>query len=192
MYLLVHWRLLFYTKDVFVCYCLFIYWARNGNRIKSILFCLISFCCKNLSRSMLTIFGLNAVWLSLLSGWLGEAKVLCVLHHWGVQLILTCSWARPSILAAGKGRVGMFLFLLFLHCHSFSFLLYPSLSSPLLSLFSLSLGDDTKWPTRVDVSLNPNTINAFFTQPKNTLFIYFFLRTRGCIWKQNTSSPRDI
>ena len=93
------------------------------------------------------------------SGWLGEAKVLCILHHWGIQLILTCSWARPAILAAGKGRGGMFLFLLFLHCHSFSFLLYPSLSSPLLSLFSLSLGDDTKWPTRVDVSLNPNTIN---------------------------------
>ena len=29
----------------------------------------------------------------------------------------------------------------------------------LLSLFSHSLGDDTKWPTGVDVSLNPNTIN---------------------------------
>ena len=28
----------------------------------------------------------------------------------------------------------------------------------LLSLFSLCLGDDTKWPTRPDVSLNPNTI----------------------------------
>ena len=92
-------------------------------------------------------------------GWLGEAKVLCILHHWGVQLILTCSWARPAILAAVKGRGGMFLFLLFLHCHSFSFLPYPSLSSPLLSLFSLSLGDDTKWRTWVDVSLNPNTIN---------------------------------
>ena len=37
----------------------------------------------------------------------------------------------------------------------------PSLSSPLLSLlslFSLSLGDDTKWPTKIDVSLNPNKI----------------------------------
>ena len=34
----------------------------------------------------------------------------------------------------------MFLFLLFLHCHSFSFLPYPSLSSPLLSLFSLFSG----------------------------------------------------
>ena len=38
----------------------------------------------------------------------------------GLQLRLAYSWARPAILAAGKGRVGMFLFLLFLHCHSFS------------------------------------------------------------------------
>ena len=47
---------------------------------------------------------------------------------------------------------------------SFIFLLLPCpfLSSPLLSLlslFSLSLGNDTKWPTRVDGSLNPNTID---------------------------------
>ena len=43
------------------------------------------------------------------------------------------------------------------------FLPCPSLSSPLLSLLSLfflSLGDGTKWPTRVDVSLNPNTIKT--------------------------------
>ena len=75
-------------------------------------------------------------------GWSGGAKVLCILHHWGVQLILAYSWARPAILVVGKGRGGMFLFLLFLH-----FLSCPSLSSPqlsLLSLFSLSLGDDTK------------------------------------------------
>ena len=53
------------------------------------------------------------------------------------------SWARPAILAAGKGTGAMFICLLFLHCPSFSFLPYPSLSC-LLSLFSLSLGDDTK------------------------------------------------
>ena len=35
------------------------------------------------------------------------------------------------------------------------FLPCPSLSSPLLPLFSLCLGDDTKWPTRVGVSVNP-------------------------------------
>ena len=41
------------------------------------------------------------------------------------------------------------------------FLPCPSLISPLLSLlslFSLSLEDDIKWPTRVDVSLNPSSI----------------------------------
>ena len=86
----------------------------------------------------------------------------CILRHQGVQLILAYSWARPAILVAGKGRWGIFLFLLFLHFHSCSFLPCPSFSSSLLSLlslFSLSLGDDTKWRTRVDVSLHPNTIN---------------------------------
>ena len=76
----------------------------------------------------------------------GGAKVSCILRHWGVQLIMAYSWARPAILVAGKGRGGMFLFLLFLHFHSVS-LLCPSLSSlrlSLLSLFSLSLGEDTK------------------------------------------------
>ena len=57
----------------------------------------------------------------------------------------------------------MFLFLLLLPFHSCSFFLpFPSLSSPLLSLlslFSLFLGDYTKWPTRVDMSLNPGRIN---------------------------------
>ena len=79
--------------------------------------------------------------------WSGGAKVSCILRHRGVQLILAYSWARPAILVAGKGRWGIFLFLLFLHFHSCSFLPCPSLSSlllSLLSLFSLSLGDDTK------------------------------------------------
>ena len=53
-------------------------------------------------------------------GWSGGAKVLCILHHWGVQLILAYSWARPAILVVGKNRRGMFLFLLFLHFHSCS------------------------------------------------------------------------
>ena len=48
-----------------------------------------------------------------------------------------------------------FIFL-FLPCPSLS---YPLLS--LLSLFSLSLGDDTKWPTRVDMLLKLNTINQW-------------------------------
>ena len=91
--------------------------------------------------------------------------VMCVLCHRGVQLILAYSWARPAILVVGKGRGGMFLFLLFLPFHSCSSF-FPV---PLFHLFyymylfylffSLSLGDDTKWPTRVDMSLNSNTIN---------------------------------
>ena len=99
-------------------------------------------------------------------GWLGVAKVSCILRHRGIQLILGCSWARPTILMAGKGRGGMFLFLLVSSLSFlFLFLLWPSLSFPLLSLlslFPLSLGDNTKWPTRVDVSLNPNTNNQPF------------------------------
>ena len=61
-----------------------------------------------------------------LSLW-GGAKVSCILRHRGVQLILAYSWARPAILVAGKGGWGIFLFLLFLHLHSCSFLPCPSL-----------------------------------------------------------------
>ena len=96
-------------------------------------------------------------------GWSGDAKVSCILSHQGVQLKLAYSWARPAILVAGKDRGGMFLFLLFHHFYSCSyFFLVPlfHLFYYLFYLFSLSVGDDTKWPTRVDVSLNPNTINC--------------------------------
>ena len=97
-----------------------------------------------------------------LPGWSGGVKVSCISRHRGIQLIFAYSWARPAILVSRKGKGGMFfissvsslsLLFLFLPCPSLS---YPLLS--LLSLFSLSLGDNTKWPTRVDMSLNPNTI----------------------------------
>ena len=68
---------------------------------------------------------------------LGGAKVLCILHHWGVQLILAYSWARPAILVVGKGRGGMFLFLLFLHFHSCSSFFPVPLFHLLYSLFYL-------------------------------------------------------
>ena len=48
----------------------------------------------------------------------------------------------------------LFLFL-FLPCPSL-----PSLPLFLLPLFSLSLGEGTKLPTRVDVTLNPSTMNT--------------------------------
>ena len=55
------------------------------------------------------------------------------------------SWTRPAILAAGKGREGMFFFSS-VPSLSFIFLLLPcpSLLSSLLPLFSLFQGDDTK------------------------------------------------
>ena len=94
-------------------------------------------------------------------GWVGRRCPVSYLK-WGVQLILAYSWAR----SADKGRGGMFLFLLFLQFHSYSsfFPLFHLLYC-LFYLFSLSLGDDTKWPTRGDVSLNPNTINQHYTLP---------------------------
>ena len=63
--------------------------------------------------------------------------MLCILHHWGVQLILAYSWARPAILVVGKGRGGMFLFLLFLHFLSCSSFFPVPLFHLLYSLFYL-------------------------------------------------------
>ena len=76
-------------------------------------------------------------WLIKVRGWSGGAKVLCILHHWGVQLILAYSWARPAILVVGKGRGGMFLFRLFLHIHSCSSFFPVPLFHLLYSLFYL-------------------------------------------------------
>ena len=70
-------------------------------------------------------------------GWSGGAKVLCILHHWGVQMILAYSWARHAILVVGKGRGGMFLFLLFLHFLSCSSFITVPLFHLLYSLFYL-------------------------------------------------------
>ena len=53
------------------------------------------------------------------------------------RLILAYSWARPAILVVGKGRGGMFLFLLFLHFHSCSSFLPVPLFHLLYSLFCL-------------------------------------------------------
>ena len=90
-----------------------------------------------------------------LRGWSGVAKVSCIWHHWGAQLILAYSWARPAILVEGR----CFYFSVSSLSFLFLFLPSPSLLSLLLSLFSLSLGDDTKWPTKVEVSSNPNSIS---------------------------------
>ena len=77
-------------------------------------------------------------------GWSGGAKVLYILHHRGVQLILAYSWARPAILVAGKGRVGMFLFLHFHSCSSFFPVPLFYLFSCLFYLFSPFLWETTQ------------------------------------------------
>ena len=89
----------------------------------------------------------------------------CILCHWGVELRLADSWARPAILVAGKGRGGMLVdsrarpailvagkgrggnvFVSSLSSLSFLFLFLPcpSLSSyqvlSLITVFTLSIG----------------------------------------------------
>ena len=89
------------------------------------------------------------------TGWSIVAKESCILRHRGVQLKLAYTWAWPVILVAGKGRGGMFSFLQFLYFHS---------CSSFFPCPSLSLGDDTKWPTSVDVLLNPNILKKTIIQ----------------------------
>ena len=77
-------------------------------------------------------------------GWSGGAKVSCILHHRGIQLIWAYSWARPAVLVAGKGRVFISSVSSLYFCSSFFpvplFHLFYYVSRP--SRFSLSLGDD--------------------------------------------------
>ena len=112
---------------------------------------------------LLFIFPVTAYAYIIHWGWSGVAMVSCILRHRGVQLKLAYSWARPAILVAGKGRGGMFLFLLFLHFHSCSYF-FPNrlfhLLYYLFYLFSPFLWETTQNdPQGFDVSLNPNTFN---------------------------------
>ena len=77
-------------------------------------------------------------------GWSGGAKVSCILCHRGVQLILAYSWARPAIIEVGKGRGGMFLFLLFLPFHSCSSFFPVPLFHLFFYLFSPFLWETTQ------------------------------------------------
>ena len=90
------------------------------------------------------------------------AKVSCILRNRGVQLILAYCWARFAILVADKGRGECFYFFCF----------FPNIPAPLSSLslsfisstnssisFFPSSGRRYKKIHKVDMSLNPNTIN---------------------------------
>ena len=125
---------------------------------------------------------LNRSWIimSIFWGWSGGVKVSCFLCHLGVQLILAYSWARPAILVAGKGRWGMFLFLLFLHfCSCSSFFPVPlfHLLCCLFYLFSPFLWERHKMTHKGwRVLLNPNTVN------KKSLFLMDMEPLRRIIW----------
>ena len=71
----------------------------------------------------------------------------CVSYITGASNWYWLSWARPAILVVGKGRGGMFLFLLFLHFHScssfFPVPLFHLLYSPFY-LFSPFLWETTQ------------------------------------------------
>ena len=78
-------------------------------------------------------------------GWLGSAKVSCILCHWGIQLILAYIWARPAILVVGKGRGGN-VFISSVSSISYLFLFLPctSLSSLPYYFFAPFLWDTTQ------------------------------------------------
>ena len=60
-------------------------------------------------------------------GWLGEAKVSCILRYRGAHLILAYIWARPAILTVDMSRGEMFVVLFFFFF--FFFLFISSVSS---------------------------------------------------------------
>ena len=90
----------------------------------------------------------------------GSGNGVVYLHR-GVQLKLAYSWARPAILVAGKGRGGMFLFLLFLHFHSCSYFFPNRLFHLLYYLFYLF--SPFLWDTSTS------------TQAKSIFFCHFLL-----------------
>ena len=78
---------------------------------------------------------------------MGEAKMLCILGHCGIQLRLAYSWARPAIFAVGKGTGEYFYFFCFFTfiCFLFSPLSLSFFSSTIASIsLLLSLGGNTK------------------------------------------------
>ena len=86
-------------------------------------------------------------------------------------------WARLAILVTGKGRGGMFLFLLFLHFHSCSSFFSVSvfqLFYYLFCLFSPFFWEMTQNDPQVDVLLNRNTISQWMVLYKFNVFSVVF------------------
>ena len=107
------------------------------------------------------IFTKLGVFIHNVEGVVGCCKGVVCLMSLG-QLILAYSWARPAVLVAVKEEWENFHFFSF-----FPFIPVPLsslslsfISSTIFSVFFLPFsGRRHKWPTRIDVSLNPNTVN---------------------------------
>ena len=115
--------------------------------------------------------------------WFGEAKVSCILLTWASNWYWLTVWqgllSLQQVWVEGECLFFFYFFcfftfiplhFLFLPCPSLHLLYY------IFYLFSLSLGDVTKWATRVNVSLNSKTesINLNFKVPITTTADEFY------------------
>ena len=114
-------------------------------------------------------------------GWCEGVLYLTSPRHPTDIVILAYSFARPALLVAGKGRGGMFLFLHFHSCSSFFSVPFFHFFYYLFYLFSIFLWETTQ---RVDVSLNPNTINLIWVDipAQACLYQYVGYDQRRHLW----------
>ena len=125
-------------------------------------------------------------------GWLDVAKVSCILRHRSIQLILAYSWARSAILVAGKGRRGMFLFLLFLRFHSCSsFFPVPLslVSSTISSFYFLPFSGRRHKMTHKNWRVFKPHHNQFTLKEQNILTLVLLNQDMPYLCKQCRSRP---
>ena len=128
-------------------------------------------CCSSISTCISSVFPRS---FGAVEWWEGGVYLTSAGHPTDIGLhVLLGKTCYPCSRYGSRGNV--FISSTSILSFLFLFLPCPSLLSLLLCLFSLSLCDDTKWPTRVDVSLNPNTIKIPHLSPFSFIL--------GDIWK---------
>ena len=127
-----------------------------------------------------------------LSGEKALSKFFCEVVGWGKGVVYLCvtrasNWywftVGQGLLSLQQVRVegGWFYFFCFF-TFFYLFVPFPLFHLPyyLFYLFSLSLADDTRWPTRTEVLFNSNTINQKFSDP--------FCKERGLPYMERSCS----
>ena len=136
-------------------------------------------CSQYIAHQIFMFFqGYNTQYTKLSWGWLGEAKVLCIIRAFSWYWLTV----GQGLLSLQQVRIEGNVFISSVSSLSFIFVFLPcpSLSSPLLSsIFFLSLGHHTKWPTRVDVSLNPIT-ELLHIKHSHFLYMFCYPAFAGC------------